>query len=167
MVVNGIRRLTQAAQQPPNFEALRGTLGLGHDDLVTELAEAKQEGVVSEDAGRFSVSGEEPEHQIETVEAPIPDALLPEEEQQVRANPDPGLDVPAVAQNGTGELADEDHAARRAPMPDPGAPPRPVQEVVLTAGMVQSLDENALGGLVKAGIEEARRVRRPFLLRVE
>lgn len=162
LVVNGIRRMMAGGRQSPTFEMLREHAGLGREDLVEELAALKAEEAIHEEQGRFTVDGDEPVHQVEE----IPDLIRPEPDFRPEADPTdeppPDRTAAVVAEAHTDAAAHAQEGGRYAPPGISGD----VGDVRLTVGMAQSLSEEALGGLVRAGIDEAQKANQPFVLRV-
>lgn len=161
LVIDAIRR-GKAAGQQPTFAQLEGALALGHADLVEEIGLLKDEQLVSQDdQGRLDFIGDESD--LPELPAPeTPDASASEEEEEVPAalRPDPDAELPD----------DPDVPAAAESLPRPPAdvatlrqlPPASVQ---LTRGMVRSLEAEALGKLILAGISE--RDGAPFVLVIE
>lgn len=142
MVVNALARVQAAGGDPPTFDQLQNFTSLGHADLVERVAALKEDGTVVEQNGGFSLSDEA-------------FASIPAHVKAVTPVGEP--DEPAPAE----ELAEfiEEEAEQPPEEPLPPAPIRVVaSEAKLTRKMAQSLDDEALGKLVKAGLAESSRL---------
>ncbi|MCA1571204.1 MAG: hypothetical protein LC798_12975 [Chloroflexi bacterium] len=153
-VIEALRRAHKQGVRP-TFQALDEVLAIGHADLVDEIAELADEGLVEQaEDGALAFTGDEAD--IPVLEAPEPEVEIPA---VIRPEPDhepeehePGAEPEARYLQSDASISEREELGL------------PAGTVSLTTGMVKSLDAAALGGLIQAGITESAKARKPFVL---
>jgi len=144
----------------PTFQELIGSSGMGKPDLLAGLSALQGDDDVIETDGRFKIKGVEPGDE-EAVPASQVERFLESadaEEERERADGDDPPPAPAAAEP---DVPAPPVAAAA------GSVPTEAGTVRLTHAMASALDEDTIGKVVSAGIEDAKRNRTRFVLVVE